>query len=651
MDWAYALDRYASQFNGGPRSFALSQDQHFLANFPYHAPNKDYGRLFSRRIVDPLPSDTLNAPAQSAGWLIPKDADESLCSPIFIAHSTFSAIWLLRETLGRHALPGHYWEALLDAAKAVAVIPKKTKSISDIFRATRTPSSSPTVVRASPDDPAIDNTQGIPPSGQPHVHAVPLSLKRRPHAPIFPIKCAKLQDAESGSPNPSVIKIDNNDVRIPNSLLEDELEKDSIHKPEPEHDSEVELRRVSGHEPEPNDCENEPEASKPVTYLTRVSNNNRRAMQRRAKKDEVEAAKRRLEIGLQPPEPKAIANEHAAYKGISKDDETSIAWIIKQRVDANTDFFQASPTPYVTAAAMLKKARSLGNPSSVSYAAQFLQGWREHGTPFLADSKHRRLLQHSQQEIAPRFSQHHNADEAFRFAWRMCNQYARAVAVVNIGDRWALALLGQAYLWKQREIKEIDAAASSNHTRNRYGKGKIRSQAIASLLQSNCPDASRQDAEDFRRRLKRATRWYKIVENLGWGSLLLIPYDIVSNQWLEKVLLIWQLDLFLQLVKRERCDICDASKALDSWLGPEGIEGAPIDGKARLSIEANAPAVAYTVEEIQDSEDDDMEDEVEGVSYSPVSSGGMATPGRLRQMSLLELFHPVRATQDQEPLS
>ncbi|KAI1663147.1 hypothetical protein L13192_12814, partial [Pyrenophora tritici-repentis] len=572
MDWAYALDRYASQFNGGPRSFALSQDQHFLANFPYHAPNKDYGRLFPR-IVDPLPSDTLNAPAQSAGWLIPKDADESLCSPIFIAHSTFSAIWLLRETLGRHALPGHYWEALLDAAKAVA---------------------------------------GIPPSGQPHVHAVPLSLKRRPHAPIFPIKCAKLQDAESGSPNPSVIKIDNNDVRIPNSLLEDELEKDSIHKPEPEHDSEVELRRVSGHEPEPNDCENEPEASKPVTYLTRVSNNNRRAMQRRAKKDEVEAAKRRLEIGLQPPEPKAIANEHAAYKGISKDDETSIAWIIKQRVDANTDFFQASPTPYVTAAAMLKKARSLGNPSSVSYAAQFLQGWREHGTPFLADSKHRRLLQHSQQEIAPRFSQHHNADEAFRFAWRMCNQYARAVAVVNIGDRWALALLGQAYLWKQREIKEIDAAASSNHTRNRYGKGKIRSQAIASLLQSNCPDASRQDAEDFRRRLKRATRWYKIVENLGWGSLLLIPYDIVSNQWLEKVLLIWQLDLFLQLVKRERCDICDASKALDSWLGPEGIEGAPIDGKARLSIEANAPAVAYTVEEIQDSEDDDMEDEVEG---------------------------------------
>ncbi|KAI1663152.1 hypothetical protein L13192_12807 [Pyrenophora tritici-repentis] len=432
MDWAYALDRYASQFNGGPRSFALSQDQHFLANFPYHAPNKDYGRLFSRRIVDPLPSDTLNAPAQSAGWLIPKDADESLCSPIFIAHSTFSAIWLLRETLGRHALPGHYWEALLDAAKAVAVIPKKTKSISDIFRATRTPSSSPTVVRASPDDPAIDNTQGIPPSGQPHVHA------------------------------------------------------------KTQHHTTVELRRVSGTSQNQTTARTKPaEASKPVTYLTRVSNNNRRAMQRRAKKDEVEAAKRRLEIGLQPPEPKAIANEHAAYKGISKDDETSIAWIIKQRVDANTDFFQASPTPYVTAAAMLKKARSLGNhrpsltqPSSCKAGASMERlFWPTRSTDAYCSTRNRKLPLgfHSITTLTRHFALPGECATSTRGPWRC----------VNIGDRWALALLGQAYLWKQREIKEIDGLRCEyNHTRNRYGKGKIRSQAIASLLQSNCPDAS-----------------------------------------------------------------------------------------------------------------------------------------------------------------
>ncbi|UPX18606.1 uncharacterized protein EKO05_0008900 [Ascochyta rabiei] len=86
-------------------------------------------------------------------------------------------------------------------------------------------------------------------------------------------------------------------------------------------------------------------------------------------------------------------------------------------------------------------------------------------------------------------------------------------------------------------------------------------------------------------------RWYSISQELGWGILTLIPHDEIANCWIERTLCI-------ELLKKECLDICAASKALKNWLGPEGIAGGPINEKKTLSIEAEAPATIYKVEEI-----------------------------------------------------
>jgi hypothetical protein len=69
--------------------------------------------------------------------------------------------------------------------------------------------------------------------------------------------------------------------------------------------------------------------------------------------------------------------------------------------------------------------------------------------------------------------------------------------------------------------------------------------------------------------------------------------------------------VFVNVVKRERPDLCAASKALEAWLGLEGIAGGPINGKQMLSIEAEGPATIYEVEEVGDSEEEDSVDLVE----------------------------------------
>ena len=107
-----------------------------------------------------------------------------------------------------------------------------------------------------------------------------------------------------------------------------------------------------------------------------------------------------------------------------------------------------------------------------------------------------------------------------------------------------------------------------------------------------------------------------------------------------------QLGVFLELVKRERPEICDASRALEAWLGPEGIAGASLSGKEQLSIEAGSAPTLLQVEEVADSEDEGDEEE-EGVLQDPASQESNETASSqapLRQMSLLELFHPVNST-------
>ncbi|KAF2633105.1 hypothetical protein BU25DRAFT_311717, partial [Macroventuria anomochaeta] len=74
-------------------------------------------------------------------------------------------------------------------------------------------------------------------------------------------------------------------------------------------------------------------------------------------------------------------------------------------------------------------------------------------------------------------------------------------------------------------------------------------------------------------------RWYEAAKQLGWDMLCLMPHDIVTNSWVENQLRIcfWH-----------------------DWLGSEGISSGSISKKATLSIEANAPAPATQVEEMED---------------------------------------------------
>ncbi|KAL5371384.1 hypothetical protein DPSP01_014303 [Paraphaeosphaeria sporulosa] len=124
---------------------------------------------------------------------------------------------------------------------------------------------------------------------------------------------------------------------------------------------------------------------------------------------------------------------------------------------------------------------------------------------------------------------------------------------------------------------------------------------------------------------------------------MLVPHDRIANRWIERTLRVGQLAIWMDLVKRERQEIYAASKALESWLGPEGIAGGPISGKQTLSIKAEAPATIYKV---QDSEDDGTNDETDGSVDDSVNEHAQASPtptpaSRLRQLTLPELFHPI----------
>jgi hypothetical protein len=378
--------------------------------------------------------------------------------------------------------------------------------------------------------------------------------------------------------------------------------------------------------------------------VTSVTNNNRRAEQQRARKMDDLRATKRAKLGLRAPSDKAPLQERAAYDSIARQDESIIAWVIKQPMseDGDGDFFQASPTPYFTASALLGNSRALGNTSSRYHAAQFLHTWRLLGTPFPEDADVRQTVG-DEFELTGRGSQLSSADRRFCFAMSMVTRYESKAAAVSIGTRWALALLGTAYALKVEEIQERDRALSDDRSRNRYGKGQVRTQAIAELMELAHLTPRSKHQVLFKSRLKRGIRWHTIVKNLGWGILMLVPHEEISNRWVERVLRVGQLDVFVELVKRERPELCAASKALELWLGPDGVAGGSISGKQTLSIEAGPPAAVYEVEEIPDSDnsDDDDGDEPIEITRSPMALESSAPGARLRQMSLLELFHPL----------
>ncbi|KAK7177962.1 hypothetical protein PSPO01_15993 [Paraphaeosphaeria sporulosa] len=362
---------------------------------------------------------------------------------------------------------------------------------------------------------------------------------------------------------------------------------------------------------EPDEPDEQPED--PRRPRTIVSNNNRRAERERIKQLALSHEKKRLALGLVAPGDGAAVKEKAAYAPITRQDESTIAWIIKQPVSDKTDLYTSTKTPYLTACTLLEKARVLGNQSSLCHAALFIQAWRERGSPF---------------RNAWSFLARDEVERDFCFTYDLCTRCDTDMAAIHIESRWTAALLGQA----------------NDRSRNRYGRGKVSTQATEALMALVGLDVTDKDKRSFQRRLEIAKRWYTVTHThtLGWGMLTLIPHEKITNTWVERGLLQGQLAVWLELVKEERPEIYGASKALKSWLGSEGIAGGPISGKQTLRIEAEAPAAVYKIDEIRDSEEEGMEDG----TGSSVDEQGDASPtpapaSRLRQLTLSESFHPV----------
>jgi hypothetical protein len=494
-----------------------------------------------------------------------------------------SAIWLLRETLAEDALPADTWARLVSAAQGLA-------------------------------DSASDSFQKEPPSAQRPRDSPPRSTKRA--AASSSALLSKRLRLATESPSPTTPQLSK-----PNQS--DRLE-------EPEEPEEPVREQVSQEEP---------------AQITTVTNKNRRAERERARKLELIRAQKKQDLGLVPPPESASRREHGAYASISRQDEPFISWILKQPVDDDDNLYSSATAPYLTASSMLDKARSIGNAASQVSAAAFLRSWRTQGSPFAqqpgetrppASSRSRwQLLQKSSFSTVPQ--------SALASAWSLCDRYEQELDIIHIKYRWAMAFLGNAYTEKIDQIRTQDAARLNNKGNNRYGKGKVSSEAMDALLLSVTAASGPQQRQRFKRRLHQALRWYEAAKQLGWGMLCLMPHDIITNSWVENDLRIRFWHIWLELVVMVNPVAHKASGALDDWLGSEGISGGSISEKATLSIEANARAPVTQVEEMEDSEMEDGKDgDKDDVEPAPAQKTAKSpAPIRpMRQLTLVELCRP-----------
>lgn len=560
LHWIALLERAARQLDGGGRSFPVYSEAD-AAYYPvYNAPSEHYRRFFFRKATTPGSQQDPSLQVYSAGWLLPDEDDD--CSPVFIAHSTMSAIWLLKKTLPQDTLPDSAWSLLVLAAHS-----------------------------------QVQDSQEIPPSGQ-----------RKYASSKRPALDSLLQD-------PKRARLDLGTEENPGQS-------------DPASPQQSELSQLDER------AEGEP------TLITTVTNRNRQAEQARKRKREARMLKEKQSSGLVSPPPDAPSHEKAAYASISQQDESIIAWVIKQPVK-DTDFYTTARLPYTTAAGMLDKVRTVGCQTARFHAAAFLHSWRSRGTPFPTQSTPDPAVEVSS-DIATRRdlpwlrrdNPSQRIENAFRKAWTAVNYCESELATVNIQYRWAMAFLGQAYADQISYLEQEDQTERRDQSRSRNGKGHLRTQAINSLLLFAYEEATSKEKDIFRRRLLRASRWYEAAKELGWGILCLMPHDSITVTWVEQTLRIAEWRIWLQLVKKVGSDAWAASRELDMWLGPESIAGGSLGDKERLRIEADPHITAYEIEEV-DNED---EDELVCTQSQVTSARPAAAPS---QWTLVELFKPT----------
>jgi hypothetical protein len=79
-----------------------------------------------------------------------------------------------------------------------------------------------------------------------------------------------------------------------------------------------------------------------------------------------------LYLSLIQPSAKAAYYKVAAYKLITQQNESEIAWILKQKTCENNNLITIATNLYTTATNMLEKAQAVGNYTTQYYTAAFL---------------------------------------------------------------------------------------------------------------------------------------------------------------------------------------------------------------------------------------------------------------------------------------
>ncbi|KAH5722002.1 hypothetical protein HBI17_253590 [Parastagonospora nodorum] len=593
MHWTAILEHAATQPDGGPRSFPAAEDEHFLRNFSYNPPTSCYQKLLS----DQVAMRDFSQRSHSVGWLIP-DANANPCKPVIVAPSILSAISLLRQIFPSDTLADEAWRSLVDAARRLAQISEDDMENLEKHASTL----------------ALIDQDVAPPSAQRPVAYNSSSLKRRSSLSNSSTSKRARTNTPIRSPSPSS-------------------------SPRP-------LTPTCPDQPPAS-----PSASPPASPPASPHNNNRRAEQQRTRKIEARRVRNRLRLGLVEPPAKAAHCERAAYESIEQQDESEVAWILKQKTGEDNDLMTTAANPYTTATGMLEKARAVGNYTTRYHTAAFLSAWRRRGSPFehaktgalvassLAESVDSTVVQPTTSDVVfwnPSSCPIRAVDADFCSAYQLVSYYEYRLAAVHVEYRWAMAFLGRAYANKVASLQGEGV------------KGNVRSKAITALLHAVTPDNCQPTDSvrgTFKLRLNRATRWYHAANTLGWSCLCLMPENL-SCKWVEQTLRIGEWHVWLQLVQRVGPDAYRAIQALDAWLGAEGIAGGPINKKEMLCIEASVPSLATQVEEIRDSEDDDSDgsgpNEDDEEPSQPAAVARSSLPARqLRRVTLTELCQPL----------
>lgn len=240
-----------------------------------------------------------------------------------------------------------------------------------------------------------------------------------------------------------------------------------------------------------------------------VPKNNRRAERERTKKQASAFAKQKYNCGLLEPAESANADEKIAYQNLRCADNGHVAWVIKQNVGEDSEFYQETKSPYFIACNMLDKARAVATLPTWQNVAAFLQAWREN--EFAVPERSTAVM--SSQTTQPRGSgPRHALHRAYHIS---CVAEAR-LATAIIEYRWAMAFLGREY---HAEIQTLDD-----------DRRHARTPVIDRLWVEMVPNGTKTQRKRFVKRLAVATRWYQTAETLGWGSLRLLP-DSVSKKW------------------------------------------------------------------------------------------------------------------------